>query len=147
MSLTCVFSPPKSPYSRAKKIPVTDRDRKGGKPKKSKDANKDAASKDGETDGKDTAPNSPDGKAATGGAAKKKRKIRLDMHLEQWFLDSTDAYVWIYDPMPWYYWVGGTAIVLGEKLAFFIFLLDLTCVDEYYLLALFVQRRFHRKVK
>ena len=23
-----------------------------------------------------------------------------------------DAYVWIYDPTPWYYWVGGTAIVL-----------------------------------
>ena len=124
---------------------MTDRDRKGGKPKKNKD--KDGANKDnaGETDGKDTAPNSPDGKAAA--AVKKKRKIRLDMHLEQWFLDSTDAYVWIYDPMPWYYWVGGTAIVLGEKLAFFIFLLDLTCVDEYYLLALFVQRRFHRKVK
>jgi len=43
---------------------------------------------------------------------KKKRKIRLDMHLEQIFLDSKDAYVWIYDPTPWYYWVGGTAIVL-----------------------------------
>ena len=24
-----------------------------------------------------------------------------------------DAYVWLYDPIPWYYWVGGTAIVLG----------------------------------
>ena len=34
------------------------------------------------------------------------------MHLEQIFLDSKDAYVWIYDPTPWYYWVGGTAIVL-----------------------------------
>ena len=43
---------------------------------------------------------------------KKKRKIRLDMHLEQLFLDTKDAYVWIYDPTPWYYWVGGTAIVL-----------------------------------
>merc|ERR1712142_1246902 len=27
-------------------------------------------------------------------------------------LDSKDAYVWIYDPTPWYYWVGGGAIVL-----------------------------------
>merc|ERR1712038_1134726 len=34
------------------------------------------------------------------------------MHLEQIFLDSKDAYVWIYDPTPWYYWVGGGAIVL-----------------------------------
>ena len=45
-------------------------------------------------------------------AGKKKRKIRLDMHLEQMFLDSKDAYVWIFDPTPWYYWVGGGAIVL-----------------------------------
>ena len=37
---------------------------------------------------------------------------RLDMHLEQVFLDGKDAYVWIYDPTPWYYWVGGGAIVL-----------------------------------
>ena len=44
---------------------------------------------------------------------KKKRKIRLDMHLEQIFLDSQDAYVWLYDPIPWYYWLGGTCIVLG----------------------------------
>ena len=34
------------------------------------------------------------------------------MHLEQLFMDTTDAYVWIYDPTPWYYWVGGGAIVL-----------------------------------
>jgi translocation protein SEC62 len=44
--------------------------------------------------------------------AKKKRKIRLDMHLDQVFLDCADAYVWLYDPIPWYYWLGGTAIVL-----------------------------------
>ena len=31
----------------------------------------------------------------------------------QIFLDNQDAYVWLYDPIPWYYWVGGTAIVLG----------------------------------
>ena len=24
-----------------------------------------------------------------------------------------DAYVWLYDPTPWYYWIGGTFIVLG----------------------------------
>ena len=26
---------------------------------------------------------------------------------------SQDAYVWLYDPTPWYYWIGGTFIVLG----------------------------------
>merc|ERR1712029_956055 len=34
------------------------------------------------------------------------------MHLEQLFLDGKEVYVWIYDPTPWYYWVGGGAIVL-----------------------------------
>ncbi|KAK2724615.1 translocation protein SEC62-like [Artemia franciscana] len=43
----------------------------------------------------------------------KKRKIRLDMHLEQIFLDSSDAYVWIYDPIPLWYWVTGTLVVLA----------------------------------
>ncbi|XP_023333991.1 translocation protein SEC62 [Eurytemora carolleeae] len=43
---------------------------------------------------------------------KKKRRIRLDMHLEQMFEDCTDAYVWLYDPIPWYYWIAGGAIVL-----------------------------------
>ncbi len=31
----------------------------------------------------------------------------------QVFLDTQDAYVWLYDPIPWYYWAGGSAIVLG----------------------------------
>jgi len=43
---------------------------------------------------------------------KKKRKIRLDMHLEQIFVDSSDAYVWLYDPIPWYYWILGGGICL-----------------------------------
>merc|ERR1711915_741473 len=44
---------------------------------------------------------------------KKRRKIRLEMHMDQIFLDNNDAYVWIYDPTPWYYYIAGTAIVLG----------------------------------
>merc|ERR1712083_1052487 len=43
---------------------------------------------------------------------KKKRKIRLEMHNDQLFLDGNDAYVWIYDPTPWYYYIAGGAIVL-----------------------------------
>lgn len=93
-------------FHRAVKIPVQDKDRK--KSRKSKD--KDAA-KESETDKANT--DKDDGGTPAPGAAKKKRKIRLDMHLEQLFLDSQDAYVWLYDPIPWYYWVGGSAIVLG----------------------------------
>lgn len=44
---------------------------------------------------------------------KKKRKIRLEMHHEQIFVDGNDAYVWLYDPTPWYYYLAGGAIVLG----------------------------------
>merc|ERR1712147_517161 len=44
---------------------------------------------------------------------RKKRKIRLEMHYDQIFLDNNDAYVWLYDPTPWYYYIAGAAIVLG----------------------------------
>merc|ERR1712014_496503 len=44
---------------------------------------------------------------------KKKRKIRLEMHYDQVFLDGNDAYVWLYDPTPWYYYIAGAGIVLG----------------------------------
>jgi len=35
------------------------------------------------------------------------------MHLEQQFVDGNDAYVWIYDPIPYYYWLAGGAVVLA----------------------------------
>jgi translocation protein SEC62 len=44
---------------------------------------------------------------------KKKRKIRLDMHLEQSFVDGLDAYVWIYEPTPYYYYFFGFLVVLA----------------------------------
>merc|ERR1719418_377834 len=33
--------------------------------------------------------------------------------MDQIFLDNNDAYVWLYDPTPWYYYLAGGAIVLG----------------------------------
>ncbi|XP_035734587.1 translocation protein SEC62-like [Vespa mandarinia] len=44
---------------------------------------------------------------------KKKSKVRLEMHMEQYFVDCNDAYVWIYEPIPVYYWFFGTLVVLG----------------------------------
>lgn len=35
------------------------------------------------------------------------------MHNDQKFVDGLDAYVWIYDPIPFYYWIFGTLLVLG----------------------------------
>jgi len=87
-------------FHRAKKIQVDDKFKK--KSKKAKTDN---------TEGENTAEENKDNKAVEK-SDKKKRKIRLDMHLEQLFLDGKEVYVWIYDPTPWYYWVGGGAIVL-----------------------------------
>lgn len=33
--------------------------------------------------------------------------------MEQYFVDCNDAYVWIYEPIPVYYWFFGTLVVLG----------------------------------
>lgn len=46
-------------------------------------------------------------------AEKKKRKIRLDMHPDQQFVDGAEAYIWIYDPIPVHYWLIGTLLVIG----------------------------------
>merc|ERR1711902_170572 len=51
-------------------------------------------------------------KIAVNTEEKKKRKIRLDMHLEQMFVDNSDAFVWLYDPIPWYYWILGGGICM-----------------------------------
>lgn len=88
-------------FHRARKIPVHSEKKKN---KKGKEKEEKTDTDREETDAKEN-------KAADD--KKKKRKIRLDMHLDQVFLDSQDAYVWLYDPTPWYYWIGGTAIVLG----------------------------------
>lgn len=42
----------------------------------------------------------------------KKKKICLDMHLEQVFLDTEDVYVWIYASEPKHYWMIGAVIIL-----------------------------------
>ncbi|KAI9589184.1 translocation protein SEC62 [Glossina fuscipes] len=44
---------------------------------------------------------------------KRKRKIRLDMHPDQIFVDGSEAYVWIYDPIPVHYWIYGLIVLLG----------------------------------
>nr|ACO15304.1 Translocation protein SEC62 [Caligus clemensi] len=88
-------------FHRAKKIPV---------PEKTKKLKTDKGGSSTPGGGKVETSPQPGSPTETG---KKKRKIRLDMHLDQIFIDSQDAYVWLYDPIPWYYWAGGTLIVLG----------------------------------
>merc|ERR1711970_1054957 len=99
-------------FHRAKKIPVPD------KKKKKED-----------TDGEASLPPSPQARGRKGKGdkekekekgeerEKKKRKIRLEMHNDQLFLDGNDAYVWIYDPTPWYYYIAGGAMCSESSLS------------------------------
>ncbi|VVD05881.1 unnamed protein product [Leptidea sinapis] len=88
-------------FHRAKKVPVSEQELKGkSKKKEIEKSSKSGDEKDGD-------------KSQASACEGKKRKIRLEMHMEQLFLDSMDAYVWIYDPMPWYYWLFGALVVFG----------------------------------
>lgn len=97
-------------FHRAKKIPVAEKTSKKDKKDKGTDAD---AEEEKEKEGSPKPNESGDKAKSSTALTKKKRKIRLDMHLDQIFVDSSDAYVWLYDPVSWIYWAGGTAIVLG----------------------------------
>uniref|UniRef100_A0A023GL27 Translocation protein SEC62 n=1 Tax=Amblyomma triste TaxID=251400 RepID=A0A023GL27_AMBTT len=96
-------------FHRAKKIIVT-------KPKRKKDDAGDSESTPKPTREKKK---KDDSAAAAEGAEEKKeveeikKKIKLDMHLEQFFVDANEPYVWIYDPVPLKAWIIGTLLVVG----------------------------------
>ncbi|CAI6343191.1 unnamed protein product [Macrosiphum euphorbiae] len=114
-------------YHRAKKVPISDQELKAMKNKKSKKSNdtdkdekkktdkkkKDKKDDESEETSKDDKIDDDKIKSTEIERKKKSRKIRLEMHMEQSFVDNLDAYVWIYDPIPFYYWVIGTFIVFG----------------------------------
>ena len=80
-------------FHRAKKIAVEEKDKKGKKKAEVVDTH------DEKTDTDKGCETGEEEKVEK--TEKKKRKIRLDMHLEQIFVDSSDAFVWLYDPIPW----------------------------------------------
>jgi len=117
-------------FHRARKVPVSEQELKGrgkGKDKKkdNKDSDKDDKDKDKEkeskrkeeqrkekvTDAESSVVESKNEKEVE--KEKRKRKIRLEMHNDQRFVDSLDAYVWIYEPIPFYYWIFGALLVLA----------------------------------
>ncbi|XP_077298678.1 translocation protein 1 [Arctopsyche grandis] len=97
-------------FHRAVKVTVSEQELKGRSKKrdteKQDDKKKDDAVADSQAEGKE-------GKSETKEPEKRKRKIRLDMHLDQVFIDGPEAYVWIYDPIPLYYWLFGALLVLA----------------------------------
>jgi len=102
-------------FHRAKKVPVTEENKgKRGKKKDSRDSD-DGYVEEGSGDMNEGNENLPEKQDIVLEEQKqqKKRKIRLDMHLDQIFVDAGDAYVWLYDPIPWYYWIAGGLIVIS----------------------------------
>ncbi|XP_067621279.1 translocation protein SEC62 isoform X2 [Eurosta solidaginis] len=123
-------------FHRAKKVPVSLEEMRGGggsaapgaafssgkstKTKIDKDEKKDT---EAEAEASASGGNgvSGDGNISAGAAGnssgekkeKRKRKIKLDMHPEQVFVDGSEAYVWIYDPIPLHYWIYGLILLLG----------------------------------
>lgn len=108
-------------FHRAKKVPVSEQELNRGKSKKAvadkedkEPKDKDSKKKDDKiTDGESNAEGKGESQEAK---EKRKRKIRLDMHPEQIFVDGHEAYVWIYDPIPIHYWILGILIVIGAIL-------------------------------
>jgi len=112
-------------FHRAKKVPVTleeIRGKSGGDKKADKEKTQDKEKDKAKDEKKDTDPEGDNGQGDGGASGnekekekkeKKKRKIRLDMHPEQIFVDGSEAYVWIYDPIPLHYWIFGFILLLG----------------------------------
>lgn len=112
-------------FHRAKKVPVSDAELRRGKKSTDKEQKSDEEKSTvkqrragDKTKTKDDSKEDTEGDAASSKPSdrpleKKKRKIRLDMHPEQFFVDGAEAYVWIYDPIPMHYWLFGALLVVG----------------------------------
>lgn len=112
-------------FHRGKKVTVTDHELRGGKSgsnggKSATGSSTKTQSGDGskvDPDKGTDAENQGDSQSANEKRTeKKKRKIRLEMHPEQIFVDGSEAYVWIYDPIPMHYWLYGALLVVGAIL-------------------------------
>lgn len=108
-------------FHRARKVPVSEQELKGkrkekkaidsGDDKKEKIKESEKEKKEKVTDAESSVTEAKKEEGAD--KEKRKRKVRLDMHNDQRFVDGLDAYVWIYDPIPFHYWIIGTLLVLG----------------------------------
>jgi len=97
-------------FHRARKVPVSEQELKGKRKEKKEDEKEETKKK--ETDAESSHAENKQEKS-TEKQEKRKRKIRLDMHPEQIFVDGHEAYVWIYDPIPMHYWILGVLVVIG----------------------------------
>ncbi|XP_058816063.1 translocation protein SEC62 [Topomyia yanbarensis] len=101
-------------FHRAKKVAVSEQELRG-KIKKPSEKDKEKSKDEKATDGGESSHAEGGAKADKAAAEKekRKRKIRLEMHPEQLFVDGHEAYVWLYDPIPMHYWIFGALLVVG----------------------------------
>ncbi|XP_049529732.1 translocation protein SEC62 [Anopheles darlingi] len=105
-------------YHRARKVPVSEHELRGSKSSKKQQIST-TASESTKDEGRGTDAENSHAEGGKGAAelaaenAKRKRKIRLEMHPEQVFIDGHEAYVWLYDPIPMHYWIFGALLVVG----------------------------------
>ena len=114
-------------FHRAQKVIIKADDVKGKKLKSKSDAESSAAeeaSSKTKGDIRDRKNRDDSGSGVEGGrgdsgsskvksAEKKKKKVKLDMHQEQIFVDGSEPYVWIYEPTSLKAWFIGLALVIG----------------------------------
>ncbi|KAL6435204.1 hypothetical protein ACFW04_005348 [Cataglyphis niger] len=102
-------------FHRAKKVVISEEElnKMRGIKKKTKDDKKPAEKEDLKETKDAVKDEKSEEKAEERKENKKKPKVRLEMHMDQYFVDCNDAYVWIYEPIPVYYWFFGTLVVLG----------------------------------
>ncbi|XP_050077802.1 translocation protein SEC62 [Anopheles maculipalpis] len=111
-------------FHRARKVPVSEQELRGKSGSKKAveavtQATPQAAKDGGKAAKEDSRATDAESSHAEGGskvvevAEKRKRKIRLEMHPEQVFIDGHEAYVWLYDPIPMHYWIFGALLVVG----------------------------------
>uniref|UniRef100_A0A182WGM3 Translocation protein SEC62 n=1 Tax=Anopheles minimus TaxID=112268 RepID=A0A182WGM3_9DIPT len=108
-------------FHRARKVPVSEQELRGKSGKKAVEAAPTPAKEaggGGKVTKEERATDAESSHAEGGSkvvevAEKRKRKIRLEMHPEQVFIDGHEAYVWLYDPIPMHYWIFGALLVVG----------------------------------
>ncbi|KFB49220.1 AGAP009788-PA-like protein [Anopheles sinensis] len=109
-------------FHRARKVPVSEQELRGKSSKKAVEGKDAGGGGKGAASAKDERATDAESSHAEGSkvekvtaevAEKRKRKIRLEMHPEQLFIDGHEAYVWLYDPIPMHYWIFGALLVVG----------------------------------
>ncbi|GIY62442.1 translocation protein SEC62 [Caerostris darwini] len=103
-------------FHRAKKIVVTKepKKKKTDPEETAQESGKESKKSKGKTESEKTDSKKEGGEVTE--KKKEKRKIKLDMHLDQLFIDSNEPYVWIYDPIPLRTWITGALMVIAAVL-------------------------------